>query len=294
MAGEYNLSEGRLAQLRFSLGVEMEKIGHPDLALDVYRTTAEMDPENKDIKQKIDRIVSKLTPTSRYDYLLNRGLVTPEQLQKALTASKRIKKSVEFILKQQFRLKKADIGESLSLFYGCPFKEFDPKAPVPFELITNLKKTFLLHDLWVPLSWGKDGVDILIDDPLDLRKTGLIRGLTKTKKINICVGIREDIQKFIALFFDKNTKTATQDMIAELDMIPDISFEEEEEEEEDLEMSEETDESASQVVRLVDQVVVTALRKNASDIHVEPSPITNKTTIRFRLDGVVSGVYAGP
>ena len=229
--------------------------------------------------------LSNLTPASRYDYLLNKGLATPEQLQKALSVSKSTKKSVELILTQQFKLKKADIGKSLSLFYGCPFKEFDPKAPVPIELITNLKKTFLLHDLWVPLSWRKDGVDILIDDPWDLRKTGLIRGLTKTRKINFCVGIKEDIEKFISLFFEKKTKEATQNMIAELDMIPDISFEEEEEEE-DLEMSEETDESSSQVVRLVDQVIVAALRKNASDIHVEPSPITNKTTIRFRLDGV--------
>ena len=76
-------------------------------------------------------------------------------------------------------------------------------------------------------------------------------------------------------------------------MIPDISFEEDEETEE-IEMTEETDESSSQVVRLVDQAIVTALRKNASDIHIEPSPVTNKTTIRFRLDWSVSRVYAGP
>lgn len=284
MTKQYKLSSGRLAQLKFYLGLEIEKKGYEDLALDVYKATAEIDPENKHIKQKIDQIISKSTPTSRYDHLLHKGLVTPEQLQKALSASKNTKKSVEFILTQQFRLKKEDIGRSLSLFYGCPFKEFDPKVPVPVELIGNLKKPFLLHDLWVPLSWGKDGVDILIDDPWDLRKTGLIRGLTKTKKINICVGIKEDIQKFISLFFEKKTEEATQDMIAGLDMIPDISFEEEEEEE--IGMTEEIDESSSQVVRLVDQVIVTALRKNASDIHIEPSPITNKTTIRFRLDGV--------
>lgn len=285
MTEQYKLSSRRLSQLRVYLGLEMEKEGYQDLALDVYKATAEIDPENKHIKQKIDQIISKLTPTSRYDHLLHKGLVTPEQLQKALSASKSTKKSVEFILTQQFRLKKEDIGKSLSLFYGCPFKEFDPKAPVPVELIGNLKKPFLLHDLWVPLSWGKDGVDILIDDPWDLRKTGLIRGFTKTKKINFCVGIKEDIEKFISRFFEKKTEEATHDMIAELDMIPDVSFEEEEEEEE-IGMPEEIDESSSQVVRLVDQVIVTALRKNASDIHVEPSPITNKTTIRFRLDGV--------
>jgi type II secretory ATPase GspE/PulE/Tfp pilus assembly ATPase PilB-like protein len=46
------------------------------------------------------------------------------------------------------------------------------------------------------------------------------------------------------------------------------------------------DESSSQVVKFVDQVLVTAFRNKASDIHVEPSMITRKTTIRFRTDGV--------
>ena len=46
------------------------------------------------------------------------------------------------------------------------------------------------------------------------------------------------------------------------------------------------DESSSQVVKLVDQAIIAAYRKNASDIHIEPSPITKATSIRFRLDGV--------
>ncbi|MCU0538260.1 MAG: GspE/PulE family protein, partial [Desulfobacterales bacterium] len=46
------------------------------------------------------------------------------------------------------------------------------------------------------------------------------------------------------------------------------------------------DESSSQVVKLVDQVIIAAYRKNASDIHIEPSVVTKATTIRFRLDGV--------
>ena len=36
----------------------------------------------------------------------------------------------------------------------------------------------------------------------------------------------------------------------------------------------------------MDQVLVSAYRKNASDIHVEPSPVSKRTTVRFRMDGV--------
>jgi type II secretory ATPase GspE/PulE/Tfp pilus assembly ATPase PilB-like protein len=285
MAVHSDMNGGRLAQFRICIGIEMEKRGNKDLALDQYKIALESDPNNSQLREKIDDLSPNIALTSRYGYLIQKSLVTSDQLQKALSLSKNSKKSVESVLIQEFKISKNEIGESLSLFYGCPFRIFDPKVPVPVELIGSLKKSFLLHDMWVPLGWSQKGVEILIDDPGDLRKTGLIRALTKTKRIHFSVGIKEDIEAFIRYFFERKTEDTVTNMIHELDLIPDISFEEEESQKE-MDMEESVDESSSQVVRLVDQVIVTALRKNASDIHVEPSPITNKTGIRFRLDGM--------
>ena len=142
-----------------------------------------------------------------------------------------------------------------------------------------------MHELWVPLSWEKDGIEILIDDPRNLSKTDHIRTLLKTKKINFSVAIKEDIEAFIRDFFSENRLESSPSMEAledDFEMIPDISFEEVEEEDQE----EETEEASGEVVKLVDQVIVAAYRKNASDIHIEPSPVTKATTIRFRMDGV--------
>jgi type II secretory ATPase GspE/PulE/Tfp pilus assembly ATPase PilB-like protein len=142
-----------------------------------------------------------------------------------------------------------------------------------------------MHELWVPLSWEKDGIEILIDDPRNLNKTDHIRTLLKTKKINFSVAIREDIEAFIRDFFSENRFDASPSMEAledDFEMIPDISFEEVEEEDQE----EEAEEASGEVVKLVDQVIVAAYRKNASDIHIEPSTVTKATTIRFRMDGV--------
>jgi type II secretory ATPase GspE/PulE/Tfp pilus assembly ATPase PilB-like protein len=104
------------------------------------------------------------------------------------------------------------------------------------------------------------------------------------QKINFSVGIKEDIDKWINHFFDPRIEKITDNVFEELDdIIPDISFEEEEDAEDDMLMM---DESSSQVVKFVDQVLVTAFRNNVSDIHIEPSVVTRKTTIRFRSDGV--------
>jgi type II secretory ATPase GspE/PulE/Tfp pilus assembly ATPase PilB-like protein len=282
---DQKLSDRDRAKIKFMLGLEMEKRNNKDLALELYRTAENMDPENGEIKEKLSSLMASLVSGSRYDYLIHERMVTADQLQKALVISKNMKKSLEFVLVDHFKVCKEEVGKSLSFFYDCPFKAFSPEVPVPVELISNLKKAFLLHDVWVPLSWGKNGAEILVDNPRDLRKTDQIRGLIKTKKIIISVGIKEDIEQFINHFFDTKHEEPVEDMIQELEMIPDISFEEEEQELE-AQGADGLDESSSKVVKLVDQVLVTAYRKNASDIHIEPSPVSKKTGIRLRMDGV--------
>jgi type II secretory ATPase GspE/PulE/Tfp pilus assembly ATPase PilB-like protein/tetratricopeptide (TPR) repeat protein len=281
---QHNLNDKENAQIQFWLGIEMEKRDQRDQALELYETAAKIDPKNQEIKEKLNSIKSSISTSSRYDYLLKNKLVTTNQLQEALAICKKIGKSVEFVLIDRFKVKKEEVGKSLSLFYGCPFRSFDPEAPVPVELTNKLKKSFLLYYVWVPLSWDKNGVEILVDDPTDLRKTDHIKALMTNQKINLAIGFKEDIEKYIQHFFDPRVEKLTENVFDSLDdIIPDISFEEEEEMEEDVTG---LDESSSQVVKFVDQVLVTAFRNKASDIHIEPSAITRKTTIRFRTDGV--------
>ena len=281
---QYSLTDKETARIQFWLGCEMEKRDQRDPALELFETAFKIDPHNAEISKKLESLQSNISSGSRYDYLLRNEMVTTNQLQEALSISKKISKSVEFVLVDRFKVEKKEVGKSLSLFYGMPFRGFDMETPVPFELINKLKKSFLLYYVWVPLKWDKEGVEILVDDPTDLRKTDHIKALMPNQKINFAVGFKEDIEKFINHFFDPKAESLTDQAFDDLDdIIPDISFEEEEEIEDDIKA---LDESSSQVVKFVDQVLVTAFRNKASDIHVEPSMVTRKTTIRFRTDGV--------
>lgn len=273
------------SQIKLWLGTEMEKKDRKDVAASLFRAALSIDPENAEAGKKLNFLISNLSNNSKFDYLLNSSIATPTQLQKALESSKKTGKSIELAMIENFNLKKEDVGKSLSLFYNCPFKSFNSELPVPVELISKLKRSFLLHYIWVPLSWGKNFTEILVDDPKDLRKTDHIRALMSNQNIRFCVGIKEDIIKYIDRFFSADKPSETMEATLEnLDkLIPDVSFEVEEEVDIDKDI---VDESSSQVVRLVDQVLITAHRKKASDIHIEPSPITKKTMIRFRMDGV--------
>jgi hypothetical protein len=105
----------------------MKEAGHEDLALEMYKAALEADPKNKKIEQKINQLVSKLYSGSRYDYLLRNKRVTSDQLRTALSLSKKTKQSVEHLLIEQFNIPKSEVGKSLSLYYKCPFRSFDPQ-----------------------------------------------------------------------------------------------------------------------------------------------------------------------
>jgi type II secretory ATPase GspE/PulE/Tfp pilus assembly ATPase PilB-like protein len=281
---KHNLKEKETAEIKYWIGLKFEKKDHNDLAYELYETAAEIDPSNKEIQDKLQSLKAKISSSSRYDYLLRNKIVTTNQLQECLTIAKKMKKSVEYVLVDRFGVKKAEVGKSLSMFFGCPFRDYDPEFEVPYELVGKLKKSFLMYYVWVPLSWDKTGVEILVDDPKDLRKTDHIKALMTNQKIHFSVGFKEDVDTYISRFFDPRAEAAVAENFEDLDdIIPDVVFEEEEEVEEDIAG---LDESSSQVVKFVDQFLVTAFRQNASDIHIEPSPVTRKTTIRFRTDGV--------
>jgi len=290
MAKENKLPQKTEAAIKFELGQELDKRDYKELSVKCFEAVQNLDPVYPKIKERLESVQPERRFESRYDYLLKNEIVSTTQLQKALSQAKKMKKSVEFILMNQFKVSKENIGQSLAAYYNCKFRTFDPKMEVPYELISNLKKPFLLQDLWVPVHWDVGHIEILMDDPKDLRKLDHAKALFNTNKFVFSVGIKEDIEEIINLFFkekkthDGGQQTGGGSSPGTLDEISDISFEEEEEDQEDD--SDEIDEGSSKVVRLVDQMLISAYRKDASDIHVEPSPVTKRTKIRFRIDGV--------
>jgi len=52
----------------------------------------------------------------------------------------------------------------------CQFIEYDPEMPVAPELFTDLDRSNLFDDCWVPLSWDENGVVVLVDDPLETER----------------------------------------------------------------------------------------------------------------------------
>jgi hypothetical protein len=140
---------------------------------------------------------------SKYDYLLDKKIITVEDLKRAYDISRETNKSIEAILVVYFDVRRKTLGKSLSVYYDCPFRVYDSNLPIPLAFLTRLKKSVLINECWAPYSWRKDGIEVLVEDPWDFTKNEKIRVHLKATNVKFSVAIKEDIEDFILRLFDE-------------------------------------------------------------------------------------------
>ncbi len=224
------------------------------------------------------------TTRTKFDYLIRNNIITPQDLAKAMSLARKLKKSVESILASDFNVSKEDIGKSLSEFYNTNFISFDPHMPIPGELLHNLKAGFLKYNGFVPIKKEGDKIIVAMEDPNFLPARDVIAKILPGNKFEYWVSTKDDIEKIIDLFFDVKKITPLTDSTSIETLITKLETEEsveEGEEEEDF-ISEED----SAIVQLVNKIIIDAYNRGTSDIHIEPQSGKKPVLIRIRVDGV--------
>ncbi|MBN1828742.1 MAG: type II/IV secretion system protein, partial [Deltaproteobacteria bacterium] len=212
---------------------------------------------------------------SKFDYLLRHGLIRDEDLETAWEAARKRRVTIEEFLMREYKIPRLEIGSALEEFYDCAFIEFNEKRPVPYDLLQSLKEEYLRRELWVPLERISGTITILIDDPNNIVKRDMIEKLLKTRDVDYCVSLYEDIIKYINYFYQReDTVGSISDLIGKLDT------DEEQDEEEEF-----VSESDSIIMQLVNRIINDAYQRTASDIHIEPNMNKKSLEVRFRVDG---------
>ncbi|MDY6987668.1 MAG: ATPase, T2SS/T4P/T4SS family [Thermodesulfobacteriota bacterium] len=213
----------------------------------------------------------------KFDYLVENGLLTQKELDKAVSDARQTRKDVQSTLIQNFKIAKKDLGKALSEYYKVPFVEYNEQTPIPGELLTGLKTSFMKRNHWVPIRREDDKIVIAVDNPFHLQKIDMIKLLFAGQELTFHIALREDIEKFLLLFYQKEKEQKDIDEI-----LGQLAVEDEEIEEAEKAVSEED----NAIVQLANKVILDAYARGASDIHVEPYPGKKNTEIRFRIDGV--------
>ena len=222
------------------------------------------------------RMAARGGRVSKFDYLLENHLLTQKELTKAVSDSRQRKEPVESVLIREYKIPKAELGESLARYYKIPFVTYSSTHPIPGDLLTGLKVPFMRNNVWVPLRIEEGRPIIAIDDPHDLKRIDEIKSLFPGKQLKFVVCLKQDVLDFIKLF------TQDEKEMAEIDEIL-SQLEEENQEVEEAEGS--VGEEDSVVVQLVNKIILDAYARNASDIHIEPYSGKQNTLVRIRVDG---------
>ncbi|TAN36401.1 MAG: secretion system protein E [Verrucomicrobia bacterium] len=215
-----------------------------------------------------------------YDIFVRRRVAKPEVLAEARQEAESTGARFEKILLEKNLIAGADMTLTLSEYLNIPpigLQHFMPDARV-MELVP---REMLMRHRMLPLAHCGQLLTVAMGDPFDVIGLVSVHDHTGLDVVPVVASDRE-----IGDLLQRFTREPAQHLedilrdVAESDVEVGSAQAEDVSLEEMLESAEE-----APVIRIVNSIMVEALRKHASDIHIEPMEKTVR--LRYRIDGIL-------
>ncbi|MDO8721347.1 MAG: ATPase, T2SS/T4P/T4SS family [Syntrophales bacterium] len=239
-----------------------------------------------DIENTLDEAkrAESITPRVRIgELLIEAGLVTKEQVDKALAAQEgNKKKKIGELLIDNKLITEDQLLAALSTKFRLQM--VDLTKMVPNMKALEALPSDVVHRLQViPVMDKGDRLMVATSQPTDHSIAEHLRFYTG-RRIEMVVAPSRQISEAIEKYYPSQT-FAVDDLIGELSVDQTV-----EEESEEVGLSE-TD---SQIVNLVNKVLMDGYAKGASDIHFEPGLRGQPFQVRYRIDGICRVMHQIP
>jgi type IV pilus assembly protein PilB len=217
--------------------------------------------------------------------LLEARLITPEALQKAQLQIRTGGGNLAGALVKIGALAEEDLTKFLSEFYGVPSVDLSNFNPDP-SLVRILPADVANKFQAVPVSRSGRRLTVAMANPANIFAIDDIKFITGYE-VQPCVATESAIKKAIDKAYDsaatfESVMRGLDDEIEVLDDpaddVPDVALLGEAE--------------LAPVVKLVNSLITDAVRKGASDIHMEP--YEKSLRVRFRIDGTLYEMMSPP
>ena len=225
------------------------------------------------------------------DLLVKEKIITQEQLQQATKAQKEQNCRLSTALVKLAFLTEEDVTNFLSRQYGVPainlaYFEIDPTVVklIPFE---TAKRYQIL-----PLSRVGASLTIAMVDPTNVFAMDDIKFMTGFNIEPVVASessIVQGIDKAYGSAHEEDLEQVMQTM-NDLGEAADVELAAEQEEMELSQLERAADEAP--IVKLVNLVLTDAVKRGASDIHMEP--YEKEFRVRFRIDGILQSIMSPP
>jgi type IV pilus assembly protein PilB len=221
------------------------------------------------------------------ELLLRDQIISPEQLQRAQEESRKSGDRLGNALIKTGAIPEEDLTQFLSKQYGVPavnLAEFD----IDPEVISLVPKDVATRHRVVPVNRAGSSLIVAIADPsniLAIDDLKFVTGYNIEAVVASDVGISDAIERY----YNKKKELDLAQVMNEIqDEVEVVAGGEDEINLSDLERAAED----APVVRLCNHLLLSAIQKGASDIHVEPYEKSYR--VRFRIDGVLHEEMSPP
>ena len=219
------------------------------------------------------------------DLLVREGLITREQLQQALREQKSTGMRLGYVLVQLGLVQELEITKMLARQYRVPAIDLS-RFEVDEKIIKLIPGDVALKHNVLPLKREGRTLTVGMADPTNVSVLDDLKFITRYDIFPVIAG-EYTLRTAIERYYEQTD--------AQLDsLLRDI------EAEEDLEVIEEQDEDEAPmqvaddapVVKLINGILTDAVKRGASDIHIEP--FEKEIRVRYRIDGTLLEVMKPP
>jgi type IV pilus assembly protein PilB len=217
------------------------------------------------------------------ELLLKGSLISPEQLRNALEAQKRTRERLGQILVKNGAIKEEELLTFLGRQFNTPVVDLTRYEINP-DVVRLLPEDMVQKHLALPINRIGAKLIVAVADPSNMSIVDAI-GFKTGYAVELVLASEKEITAAINKYFDRSIEM--RDIIAELD----DEFEVVRDEEIDVGEVERGIDDAP-VVKLANFLLTDAIKRRASDIHLEP--YEKEFRVRYRVDGVLYEMMRPP
>ncbi len=214
------------------------------------------------------------------ELLLAGGILTQEDLEKALERQKEEKKRLGEIVVDMGLATEVQIYETLGLQLGVPFVDLQALALDP-NVVSLISQELAEKHGVLPIELENGQLQLAMSNTVDVVAIDDVRAVTGLD-IRPVLAPESEIRGCIEKYF--HIDTAINELVE--DMTTEDVVEVLQEEEEEAETAAEDVGAQAPIVKLVNMIMVEAVRSRASDIHIEPQE--KAVDVRYRVDGLLA------
>ncbi|MFH1395023.1 MAG: GspE/PulE family protein [Candidatus Omnitrophota bacterium] len=208
--------------------------------------------------------------------LLKMGAIDEKQLSTALVKCQKTGEIFGKVIQDLGYVTEEQLLVALSKQFDIPYYPTLREIEVPENVVKAIPVKFVWHYKFMPLDIKENVLRLAISDPLEIWSTEDIK-LLLGYTTDIVLAPSSEIMEAIHKYYGVGAETVQR-------ILEEKEPEKEEKIETKVEDIEKTAGGAS-VIKLVDQILMSAIKSNATDIHLEA--YKSKVKIRCRVDGIL-------